>query len=244
MRLLLLLPLLLSSVAAAQNLTIGALGDSITVGFDARDFGENRELSWSTGDNVNSHKKRLETMYTQVNAVNEAVAGAVASDLKDQLDLLLPQDPAYVTVMIGGNDVCSSGFNEENFRTNLTDALQRLTNSSTRNILVVPVPDMLHMRELGLRSPQCQFIWDIAGTCPMLLSSQSTVANRQAFKERISAVNSVLEDVSRQYGAKYAEGIATEQFLPQHISQIDCFHPSEAGQDFLSLKTWNVAMWH
>ena len=67
---------------------LGAIGDSITTGFDAQHFGDNRELSWSTGDSplINSHLHRREALLdTHITARNEAVAGSVAATLEGQI---------------------------------------------------------------------------------------------------------------------------------------------------------------
>lgn len=235
---------LFSGVAAAQSLTLGAVGDSISVGTDAEYFGENPELSWATGDGINSHKKRLERMYTEVRSVNAAFNGARVSDLEAQVDQVLVEDPAYVTVMIGGNDVCQwtefDGDVLQHFAAQFKSALMRLTEDSSRNVLVVPIPDLLHLRATGLATyPQCQFIWNITGICDPLLSSNTTEEQRRFFKNRVDAVNSVMKAAADQYGVKYASAVATERFLPAHISAIDCFHPSRLGQEYLSLKTWS-----
>src|SRR5215211_7282036 len=94
---------------------MAAVGDSITTATDVgwccvNPSGGNPQYSWSTGTDpaVYSHYQRLaaEPGRATASALNAAVPGADSSDLAGQLGQAAAYGADYVTVLIGGNDVC------------------------------------------------------------------------------------------------------------------------------------------
>src|SRR5687768_4159053 len=70
----------------------GAIGDSISTGFNAQRLGDNRDLSWATGTKpeIDSHLKKISTQLgAPVVGRNEAVAGSTVHDLGDQITRVL-----------------------------------------------------------------------------------------------------------------------------------------------------------
>lgn len=102
--------------ASQQTFTIGALGDSISVAFNAEREGNNEAHSWSTGNldlsHGASHFRRLQRFFPamDVRAANYAVSGARAADLRGQVDQLLAHTPDYVTLLMGANDLARCGW--------------------------------------------------------------------------------------------------------------------------------------
>ena len=113
--------LLLSSLAPASVAAVdaplpssmAAIGDSITqaastggsLGADAP------QNSWSTGTSttVNSHYLRLLAAGAPITGknYNRSVSGAKAVDMVAQMGTVVTLQPDYLTVLIGGNDLCT-----------------------------------------------------------------------------------------------------------------------------------------
>src|SRR5687767_5925957 len=91
------------------SLVVGAVGDSITTAFNARNPSDNPSYSWATGDAAafSSHAARLAGLYPTCDVVtaNVAASGARARDLESQVARLALRAPDYVTLMVGANDL-------------------------------------------------------------------------------------------------------------------------------------------
>src|SRR3990170_1299064 len=130
--------------------TMAAVGDSIsqaasTGGSLGADYPQN---SWSTGTNstVNSHYLRLLALGAPISGQNNnlSVSGAKAAGLNFQMwnVLALEPQPNYLTVQIGGNDLCTDTFDAmtsvTDFRTQFQTAMTTLTTGSPdTNVRVV-----------------------------------------------------------------------------------------------------------
>src|SRR5215207_7272831 len=102
-----------AQIALPQRMT--AVGDSITAATDVawccvNPNGGNPQYSWSTGTDpsVASHYQRLVAANggIPIAALNAAVPGADSTDLRRQLGQAVSYRADYVTVLMGGNDVC------------------------------------------------------------------------------------------------------------------------------------------
>src|SRR5215218_6070768 len=105
------------AASAAPNLpdSIAGIGDSITRGTDVCCwYGDHPAQSWSTGnyayDGIRSHYERLRALNPVIADYNFNVSasGARASDLPAQVQAAVAQNPQYVTILIGANDLCTS----------------------------------------------------------------------------------------------------------------------------------------
>jgi lysophospholipase L1-like esterase len=238
------------SARAADTYTMGAIGDSISAGFDAQRLGDNRELSWSTGDSaaIDSHLKRLGAKLGRpVSAFNEAVTGSVVADLDAQVTRILQHDPDYVTVDIGANDLCNWTADYETalaaYEQTLRAALNRIIQARPDvKIMLAPVPDVHNLYEVAVSQPGCQERWDLIGICKPLLASSNTDSDRAAFVGRWEAINATLDKIALDYPANvlHDPSIAHTGFTWVDVSTIDCFHPSVSGQNLLADKTWLI----
>lgn len=228
---------------------VGALGDSISAGFNAKHLGDNRDLSWATGDSplIRSHLRRLEEYFqTQLVGVNESIAGSVASNLARQTSRLLPRHPAYVTIDIGANDVCTwtpDGYEPAlaQFEKDVGDTIRRIiTAEPDVSITLAPIPNVYQLWDVAVAMPGCQLKWDITGFCSPLLDSSRTEADRQSFIGRWQEANDALARVAADFPEHvlFDENAIDTPFTWEHVSPIDCFHPSIAGQNLLAEKTW------
>ena len=237
------------SLMSSSTLVMGALGDSITMGFNSGAPLNQPQSSWSTGtrssDGVASHRERLESLGYTVYARNVARSGAKAVEMPGQLaELLRWGTPDYVTFLIGANDVCDWGANHARdlgaFRRNVASTLTTLVarNPDVR-IVLVPIPDMLNLYEVGLGT-RCEKRWNRLPMCTNLLGRRVTPGERIAFIDRLADANAVLEDLAAEFSAnvRFIASAQTVDFERRHVSRLDCFHPSLAGQALISETTW------
>lgn len=238
-----------SAVSAAdERVVVGALGDSISTGFNAQRFGDNREYSWSTGTaaGLKSHLRRIEeTQGLPVASYNEAIVGSVAADLDRQALRLLRHKPNYVTITIGANDVCHWNEDYENqrqaFASNLRRAFERLVKANDEiTIVVAAIPNLLNLWEISQSQPYCYDVWEKFSICQPLLGREVTAEKRKAFHARWEHANETIRDVAAAYPnhVRFHPALATVRFQWSHVSPKDCFHPSIAGQNLLSDISW------
>lgn len=233
--------------AHAEPFKIAALGDSITTGFNTGGFFDQKELSWSTGrdQRVESHVKRLTQRFTVVQGRNFAVAGAKVNDvLTRQLANAVVYQPDYVTVMIGANDVCGQTPLTQ-FENDVEIILATLTTRLPNvKIQMVPIPDLGRLREVGLEDSQCQRKWNLLNMCRSLLHARATGQERQVVLERLEHANDILAAASARYPdhASIDMTLASYEFERRHISSVDCFHPSIAGQNLIAELSWSTGV--
>ena len=111
---LLLVVVIQSPVSAAPPLphSMAGTGDSISRAYNTGfwPFTDNPAGSWSTGTiaSVNSHYLRIRALNPAIQgkAYNDARSGALMRDLNGQMATVVAQRVDYVTVLMGGNDVC------------------------------------------------------------------------------------------------------------------------------------------
>ncbi len=271
-------------------------GDSITRAFDAHLPFDNLNNSWVNGyfgfwqwlfglPNVNSHNQQISKEFGKRSRKNWIAAqnGAQMEDFKEQAAEAAGRKVGYATVMLGGNDVCRSnvldlpdeqtvgdkkGFTE-NFSDGLDKLLSNLPGGST--VYVIAIPDVPRLYEIGkdkelLGIVNCPFVWDLTGLCGSVLSSSSTVEDRQFVRERITGIdmagmpsmtyegyNPILKRITMEKATAlldtslppeqkkflyFTDASFTFPFQLEHISDLDCFHPSWEGQKVISQETW------
>lgn len=255
--------LVLGSVAAtpAPNLTgypnsMAALGDSITRAYNTGTlpFGDAPAHSWSTGTgaSIESHYLRIldaEPAILERN-FNDAVSGARMLDLGSQVTTANQQGVAYVTILMGANDLCTrtvAGMTSVNgFRTQFEAAMAALSAGSPRaRIYVVSIPNVYRLWAILKDNPLARVTWSTFDICQSLLDDpRSTdaddVARRRTVRRRTIAFNTVLDDVCSMYiHCRFDDGaVFDDQFTSQDVSRRDFFHPSIDGQKRLARITW------
>lgn len=242
-----------AEVAEPAKYTVAALGDSITMAFNAQNyFADSPEVSWSTGfrrpGGFESHLEKLEKKFpgTKVLGYNYAVTGARIRDLASQVRQANLVRPDYVTLLLGANDVCNWRANYQSdldyFVATLKKNLDTLVAANPDvKILVSSVPDVYRVWELSKDSSACQRVWSFIGLCSPLLGSDVSAAARLDFRDRWSHLNSSLDSVAALYpkNIKFSASLATYEFKKDDISTNDCFHPSLKGQSSLARVTWS-----
>jgi hypothetical protein len=84
------------------------------------------------------------------------------------------------------------------------------------------------------------------GPCGKVLSSRATDTDRAEARQFNLALNQLMSAKAAEYHGRngvavyYSDRIfaASASLRPYHVSRLDCFHPSRAGQVFLANETW------
>ncbi|WP_329179263.1 SGNH/GDSL hydrolase family protein [Streptomyces sp. NBC_01477] len=228
--------------------SLAALGDSVTRGFDAcKPLSDCPEVSWATGSrsSVASIAQRLTATAPATRSWNVADSGAKIAELPDQARAAAAHRPAMVTVLIGANDACTSRpgtmTSVAAFRTAFKATLAYLhTTLPNTQVLVASIPDLERLWSVGRSNVLGKQIWKL-GLCPSMLGdadSQSAAAKarRTAVRDRVIAYNGVLGQVCGQYARCRYDGGAVfgYRFGTDELSTWDWFHPNEKGEQHLA----------
>ena len=237
--------------------TMAAVGDSITQAASSSGaLGvDTPQNSWSTGTNtgVNSHYLRLSALGAPITGrnFNFSVSGAKVGDLPGQMTNAATVAPDYVTVLIGGNDVCTATEAQMTsvaaFQASFATALNTLWAASpSSRVYVVSIPRVLGLWELFRNDFWARFIWSIAGICQSLLANpgstaQADVDRRARVDQRNRAFNDAMAAVCAQDARCLWDGYAAfnTPFTTGDVSG-DYFHPSTAGQAKLAAVSWGA----
>jgi PKD repeat protein len=254
--------LLPSAVAVAADPlpfpdTMAAVGDSIsqaasTGGSLGADAPQN---SWTTGTNstVNSHYLRLLALGAAIGGQNHnySVSGAKAAGLGTQMQNVVNLKPDYLTVQIGGNDLCTDSVSTMTdvsiFAGQVSAALAAVTNGSPDTyIYVTSIPDAYQLWNLFKNDWWARFIWSVGGICQSLLANptstqQADVQRRLDVRQRNIDFNTALANACAQAPRCRWDGNAVfNTVLTRGDVAGDYFHPSIAGQARLAAGTWDV----
>jgi lysophospholipase L1-like esterase len=248
------------SAAAAPALpsSMAALGDSITRAYDVCcTYRDHPRQSWSAGgawyDGISSHYERIKRHNNAItgHAYNDAVAGAKMSAAAHQASAAAAQHAAYVTILLGANDLCTSSpstmTSTGTFRAQFSQAMAILKQQLPQaRIFVSSLPDIYQLWKVLHTNRVARTVWATAGICPSMLGATRTEAERQQVVAREAAFNRILRDICHQYGANCRwDGGATYnyKFSASQVSVLDFFHPDLGGQAALASVTWAASWW-
>lgn len=247
-----------SAALAAYPSSIAATGDSITRAFNTgwiplADWPTN---SWSTGssETVNSHYGRIVVANPAIagRSYNDADIGADMGDLNGQAARAVSQRAEYVTILIGGNDLCASseaGMTPvATFRTQFEAAMQTLSSGlPDARIYVVSIPDVYRLWEIYWTSLAARLVWTTAGICQSMLANPAStapgdVARRARVRQRNIDYNTQLAQVCALYIHCRYDGNAAfaTDFVRSDVSSLDYFHPTISGQAKLAAVSWSA----
>lgn len=240
-----------AAAAAAYPSSMSALGDSITRGFNANGwYVDSPSRSWSTGSNtsVNSHYLRIQRVNPAITGrgYNDARSGAEAVDLPGQASTAASRGVEYVTILIGANDACASseaGMTPvSTFRSHIDTAMntlqQRIPNAK---VLVVSIPDIHRLWQVGKDSYAARTAWDAYNICQSMLANprstaQADVDRRQRVRQRVIDYNTQLAaECAEHVQCRYDGGaVFGYPFALSQLSEWDYFHPDTSGQAVLA----------
>ncbi len=257
--------------ARLAPLRLYSIGDSITTGFDSHFIGDNPAVSWVNGfhgfleqllgvPDISSHNQRITASYGSAGRTNvmEAQNGGRWDDALGQAQGVLGEQPSYLTVALGGNDVCRNSISalptvleiEGHVRATLDFLDANLPGGAS--VVVVGIPDVKNLYEVALSEKgalgiDCQLIWQTTALgfpCGSMLSPTNSEADRLFVQAMNFAYNDAIQNVviarnatSRRVYYRFIE-IESVPFRGDDISSIDCFHPSVQGQALISAETW------
>lgn len=237
--------------------SIAAIGDSISQAADVCCFyGDHPGKSWSTGgdaDSISSHYERILAGNPGIggNNFNDAVSGAKMSDAAGQATQAVGKGAEYVTILMGGNDVCTPTIDSmtsvEDFRTQFQSAMSTLESGlpADAHIFVSSIPNIYRLWKIFHINPLAQLVWAAEQICQSMLSPSNSAADRRTVLQRELAFNGVLAEVCAQYANCLYDGGAGfgYQFATKDVSKLDYFHPSVSGQANLAQISWTASWW-
>jgi lysophospholipase L1-like esterase len=240
---------------------MASVGDSITRAYNtcSSAFVDCPPNSWSTGTSVsvNSHYSRLLAANPAIAGKNfsDAVSGAKMADLNGQVTTVNARGVQYVTILMGGNDVCTSS---ESTMTSVADfanqfqaAMSTLTSGSPKaKIFVASIPDVSNLHAILKDNISARFIWALFQICQSMLASplsteQSDVDRRARVTQRNVDFNTALATIcSRYVNCKFDNNaVFNFRFRATDVSTRDYFHPSLSGQKRLACVSWGAGYW-
>ncbi|HEY8871037.1 MAG TPA: GDSL-type esterase/lipase family protein [Candidatus Limnocylindrales bacterium] len=249
------------AAGASYPKSIASTGDSITRAYNTGFFPytDNPSASWSTGTNstVNSHYRRLLALNPAISghAYNDAKSGARMIDLNGQIGSAANQGAEYVTVLMGGNDVCTSReslmTSVANYRTQFQAAMTTITSRlPTVRVFVASIPNVYNLWALFKNNSSARSFWALFGVCQSMLANplstaQSDVDRRARVLRREVDFNSTLASVCAAYTqCRFdANALFNYAFPAADVSTGDYFHPSLYGQRDLAAVSWAAGYW-
>jgi lysophospholipase L1-like esterase len=242
----------------AEPREMAVLGDSITRAFAACGRGGDcPERSWATGstEHLGSHAQRL-GLDDPDSSHNLAVSGARVAGLASQVEAAVRVGPDYVTVLIGANDACAAEeaamTSVEEYTRSFDAALDTLVHALPgARILVLSVPDLARLWEVGKDRPDVRRVWESSGVCgSMLADPTDTGAAAQARRDRVRARLQAYNEAMAAACAGHAPRCRSDRnavfdyrFHLHDLSTVDYFHPSPRGQATLAQVAWDAGHW-
>jgi lysophospholipase L1-like esterase len=237
---------------------MAAIGDSITRGFNACGwYSDCTSRNWSTGATsaINSHYVRIRARNTAISGRNYNVArtGAKSDALPGQAQAVANQRAAYVTILIGANDACTSteaGMTPvSTFRSRVDSALATLKSRvPDAKVFIISVPDIKRLWFVGKDSSSARSAWSLFNICQSMLASPTStaaadVARRDRVRQRVVEYNQQYAAACAAYGANCRFDGNTAFNYPFQLSQVsswDYFHPNATGQRVLAQVSYNA----
>jgi lysophospholipase L1-like esterase len=236
MKFVLVCALVISLGASAQTYptSMATIGDSISRGAVADDTidDDQPEHVWSTGydggDIVNSHLERIRAVNPSTPGYNNAWNGASSDDLLAQSNTTVSQGVEYVTIQMGGNDICGDNTAEmpsvATWEARWNEAIDVLqAGLPGADILVTSVVNVRRVYDVGKYNWGCQLKWNIFTFCENMLTNGSTQRNEAT--ARLLDYNSSLASITSAQGVWYDSDSYAINFSRGQLSSVDCFHP-------------------
>lgn len=243
----------------AMPASMAALGDSITRAFAVcESLGDCPEASWATGTarGLRSHHQRIaDTRGRDVAVHNVAVSGATVSGLDGQARRAVDARVDYVTVLIGANDACAPAEDAmtplDAFEAAFVRAIDTLADGLPRaRILVVSIPDLARLWQVGKDDPEVRARWEAFGICQSMLAdptstSEEANARRARVRDRVVGYNRAMAAACQRHPTCRWDGNAVfdYDFTLDMVSPRDYWHPSMLGQRTLAEISWSRGHW-
>ena len=235
--------------------------------------GANRNtLSWSSGRDIDSHFIRLQSWMKNkepdvgLEVQNLSVPGVTSSGLNKQATQIASLMKSgkyrylkYVTISIGGNDICNSDQDgsslttPEQFVKNIQDTFRTLSEIEQSEPIFVFISSIPNAPSLGqdhFKSVDvglgftCEYLRNrVHNSCANLL----TFKNEEEYAERVNVVvkqNQILNTLTSwaptqfpKLKTYFSEAFFNFEVTPDMLGY-DCFHPNKFGQETLGRITF------
>jgi hypothetical protein len=226
--------LALPAMAIVYPNSMAVIGDSISRGALADNTidDDQPEHCWSTGDAADtclSHLERIRQSNPSAVGYNNAWNGAQSDDLLAQANTTVTQGVQYVTIFIGGNDVCGDSTAEmtavDVWTARWNEAIDVLqAGLPGADILALEVPKLRLIWDTGKGNFSCRYIkWPLFGFCKNLLCNGSTQLTEGA--ARNLEYNNALRTLCAAQGVWFDDDVYEYALTYQNLSTVDCFHP-------------------
>jgi lysophospholipase L1-like esterase len=232
--------------------SIASMGDSITRGFNACGWYvdcPSRSFSTGTTASINSHYTRILAKNPAISGhnFNDARSGAKVADMNGQASTVVGQGTAYVTILIGANDACTSSESSMTsvtaFRGSIDAALATLKSGvPNAKVAVLSIPNVWQLWNVGKGSSSARSTWALFGICQSLLANptstaQADVDRRARVRQRVVDFNTQLAQACAAYGPNCDfddNAVFNFAFSLSQVSTWDYFHPNASGQTALA----------
>jgi hypothetical protein len=111
---------------------------------------------------------------------------------------------------------------------------------------VASIPDVYNLWSILYTNTSAQFIWSFYGICQSLLANPTSMApadvqRRANVRQRTIDDNNAIAAVCAQYAHCRHDGFAgfNTAFTTSHVSTLDYFHPSVAGEALIAQVAWD-----
>jgi lysophospholipase L1-like esterase len=247
---LLVVALAVPAYATVWPAKMAVIGDSISraaLSDDSVDD-DQPEHCWSTGDStsdpVNSHWERIKANNPTVIGYNNAWNGAQSDDLLAQSNTTVGQGVQYVTIFMGGNDVCAddtAGMTPTaTYEARFNEAIDVLqAGLPGADILVLELPKLRQVYDSGKSNFWCLLKWPIFGFCNNVLTNGSTQRNEAA--ARNIEYNNALRSLCAAQGVWFDDDIYELSFTYRDLSEVDCFHPNMDMQALIASASYDAS---
>lgn len=235
---------------------MASTGDSITRAFNtgSTPFTDAPTNSWTTGTNaaVNSHYSRILTANPAISGhnSNDAVTGAVMSDLNGQVTSAVGQGVGYITILLGANDACAATEAAmtpvATYRAQFQTAIDTLTAGlPDARIYVLSVPNIYNLWAVLHSNSSARAVWSAFSICQSMLvnpasTAQADVDRRARVLQRVVDYNTQLAQVCATAIHCRFDNNATfnTTFAAADVSTRDYFHPTISGQALLAQSSY------
>ena len=225
-------------------------------------YSHNQRINDAFVDSYRDRLRRRNFMFAE--------QGADSSDFADQAQHAVDNRVDYVTVFLGHNDVCQNDLSKlpvaaENFEPNMRAGLDILKGGEGIGpglprgavIYIVGIVDIQQLRifaadKKALGIIDCEVLWALSlldlFPCasilnPFALPNDDAVDLNEYINDTLSFLAAEYNDSDPNHYYHYTNSIYG--FIPfgeQHVSDIDCFHPSAEGQKVIAEETWNISL--
>jgi lysophospholipase L1-like esterase len=218
--------------------SMAATGDSFTVGFatgspTCNTFAACPEFSWSTGTAVDSHYERLLALNPALagDSATAATPGASMSALVGQMNTIGPPQPEYVTVLLGGGDICFGSTTTPTFAAQFRAGMDALLATSPDSKVLVSSIWSFESQRAAVLAANPSATWSF---CQVFFNANQGA--RDALTARIVAYNTALASECATYANCRFDGDALYDHVwsSAEVSTVDNFHPSATGQGMIS----------